>query len=232
MIQSEVVETQSKWTSVERMGDRFKRFQRSITYADEIDSGMIQQPLRNDPDWICEVDDHRARSHALNQVRIFQHHAQIPHGACEAACTHRFLADKSMCQGNRFVFDSRIDTTYADARDDIVRSFQGMLGVGISCEARAESAPLAHRFRNPLHDLHAFGIGVPERQLVQPHVAAKARETVDQQWGPNPRSSDQSDLHDGAISSVTMSRRGFSKRGAIRVPVSQLHFSEASSSTS
>src|SRR5487761_52514 len=138
MIQSEVIETQSKWTSVERMGDRFKRFQRSITYADEIDSGMIQKLLRNNSNWIRKVDDRRARSYAFNQVRIFQHHAQIPHGACEAPCAHRFLADEPMCQGNRFVFDSRIDTTYADARDDVVRSFQGMLGIGICSEACAE----------------------------------------------------------------------------------------------
>src|SRR5579872_57362 len=220
MVQSKVVEPQSKWTSVERMGDRFKRFQRSITYTDEIDSGMIQKPLRNDPDWICEVDDRRARSHAFNQVRIFQHHAQIPHGACEPASAHRFLADEPMRQSNCFVFDSRIDTTHANARNDVVRSFEGVLGIGISFESRAESTSFAHRSRNSLHDLHAFRIGIPKRQLVQPHIAAKACETVDQQWGSNPCGSNQSDLHDGAISSITitMSWRGFSTRTAIRVP--------------
>ena len=45
MIQSQIVEFQFEWISVERMRDRLECFERCITDADHIDSGMIQKSL-------------------------------------------------------------------------------------------------------------------------------------------------------------------------------------------
>src|SRR5580698_729481 len=123
-----------------------------------------------------------------------------------------------------------MDTTHANARDDIVRSFKGMLGIGIRFEMRAKLASLAHRFRDPLHRFQALQICIPKCQLVQLYAAAKACQAVDQEWGPNPRGSDESDLHDGVMSSRTISRRAIPMRIGIRLALPRLQFSGASSS--
>ena len=87
-----------------------------------------------------------------------------------------------------------------------------MLGIGICFEPRANSAPLAHRFRNSLYRFQPLLIRIKKRQLVQLYVAAtprqafQPRQTMDQERGPDPRSSDESDLHDGVMPSRTISR--------------------------
>src|SRR5580658_4733799 len=206
MVQPEVVESESKRSSVERMGDRLKCFQRSVADADDVDSGVIQKALRNNSDRICEIYDRSARSHAFNQPCIFQHHTQIAHGACEATCAHSFLADEPMCQSYRFIFHPRVDSTDANAGDDIVRSFQRTLRLRVSREARAQSTSLAHSFRNPLNDLDALRIGIPKRKLVHSHIAAKACEAVDEEWAAHSCGSHQSDFHGGVMSSLAIFR--------------------------
>src|SRR6266403_790747 len=145
---------------------------------------MIQKSLGDNSDRICEVDDRRPWSHAFDQTRVFQHRPQIPHGARETACAHGYLADEPVRKSDRFVLYPRIDTAHANARDDVVRSFKGMLRIGIGFEARANSSPLAHRFRDPPHGLQAFQIWIPKRQLVQVYVVAKVGQAVDQERRP------------------------------------------------
>ena len=102
--------------------------------------------------------------------------------------------------------------------------YQRTLRVGVSCEARAQSTAFAHRFRNPLYHLHALRIGIPKRKFVHSHLAAKAREAVDEEWAAHSCGSHQSDFHDSVISFLAIFRSGFPLPAAIRLSCFSISF--------
>ena len=130
MIQTEIVERQLEWSPAQRLRDRFEGLQRRVAHAQNTDSGMIQNSLRNNSNRVRKINNRCGGSNALDQACVFQHRRQVSHRACKPAGSHRFLSNQAVSKRNGFVFHARIDAADANRRDHVIRTFESALEVG------------------------------------------------------------------------------------------------------